>query len=120
MKCGTARCPRVRVHRGQRSILVDKHQPTARSTSSSVLNEGHCVPDVFLLLFKRFLFLRRVLRLLLALLGRLMGHGSLLCVAETAASRQYRPKSGAAQGSAGASPVTSADCRMPVAPFALR
>ena len=72
-----------------------------------MLDEGHSVADVFLLLFKHFLFLRRVLRLLLALLRRLMRHGSLLCVAETAASRQYRPKSGVAQVLAGASAVTS-------------
>jgi hypothetical protein len=53
---------------------------------------------VLLLLLDRFLFLRRVLRLLLALLRGLMGHGSLLWSARTTAPRQYRPKSGGAQG----------------------
>src|SRR5206468_5078048 len=75
----------------------------ARGAWSSVLDERRSVAGVFLLLFKHFLFLRRVLRFLLALLRRLMGHGSLRCDAETAASRQYRPKSGAVQVPAGAS-----------------
>ena len=57
-----------------------------------MLDEGHGVALVFLLLFEHFLFLRRVLRFLLAFLRRLMGHGSLRFVAETAAYRQYRPK----------------------------
>src|SRR2546426_7266372 len=51
--------------------------------SPSVLDEGNGVARVLLLLLDRFLFLRRVLRLLLAFLRGLMGHGPLLWVART-------------------------------------
>jgi len=57
----------------------------------SVLDEGRGVARVLLLLLDRLLFLRRVLRLLLACLRGLMGHGSLLWIAETMAPRHYRP-----------------------------
>ena len=43
------------------------------------------------LLLDRSLFLRCVLRLLLAFLRGLMGHGSLLCSADAMAPQHYRP-----------------------------
>jgi hypothetical protein len=66
-----------------------------------VLDEGRGVARVLLLLLDRLLFLWRVLRLLLAGLRGLMGHGSLLWIALTMAPRHYRPKLRIAQVRAG-------------------
>ena len=56
----------------------------------SVLDERRDVACMLLLLLDGLLFLRRVLRLLLAFLWRLMGHGLLLLLAETVAPGHYR------------------------------
>ena len=58
---------------------------------ASVLDEGRRIARVLPLLLDRSLFLRCVLRLLLAFLRGLMGHGSLRCCAEAMAPHHYRP-----------------------------
>ncbi len=57
-----------------------------------LLDERRDVAGVLLLLLDRLLFLRRVLRLLLAFLRGLVGHESLLSIAASLASRHYRPE----------------------------